>query len=1022
MSTPSDDQHSSARQTQNPSTGDDALRELLQLARQSMDGPHTMLVMPVSGSSSETRIIGAEDLEFSDVCLERLLAAIEGADIQFDAAANLYPVITDELSFEPDELRIRWAAAGLRDGGALIACAPEPWEPTTKDHAILVGFARLISQHQTQEAASTETPHLRNLIAESARDGIIGIDSEGRCRYVNHAAAELLGVDARTIIDTPAAELFQTSAGEDPVDLHAFSSRDPVDYRNAAIQQPDGSSVPVDLTVVPNVEPDGQINGAVVRFSDLRAQMAAKAAAEHSEARHQAFLEMTLDSVVTIDRSGRVLEFNVAAEQTFRCSAEDVIGRRFSESLISPAWRQWWESAFISFSDHGVGPLKGRRVHITARRMDGSQFPADFTLTRIPLDDSWVYTLYIHDLTVEKANERRRTTRYAVTHILSETETPQDALPSVLETMCRGLEWDWAACWFRQPGSSMMELHLTWQAKNVDARALERVSSENGFDPGYGFLGEIWRRQSADWIEDLSSDARGYRRADVALSCGFHSLIAMPIIGRSEVIGVLEFHRRQRRERDSEMLRMLDSMGSQIGQFIERKQVEEERVQILAREQAARAEAEAAERRLAFLAEASAQLSSSLDYEVTLSNVARLAVPRLSDYCAIDVLNEENQITSLELADVNPEKEKIGRKMHEDHPVDPDSNHPVAQVMRSGRPILYSDVDEDVLKLFAEEDEDYLQDLHDIGIDSAMYVPLIARGRTIGVISFVASESGQRYGPSDLALAQELTRRAAMAIDNARLYREAQEAVRVREEFLSIASHELKTPLTTVKGYSQILGRLLRRPAVDTERLVRLADQLQDQLSRFETLIADLLDVSRIQQRGLELRPEPTDLVTLIRTVLSRFEYPADPEPQHIFAVHAPERLDGVWDPDRLDQVLTNLISNAIKYSPEGGVVSIAVALLEEDQVEFSVTDQGIGIPETEQPQLFRPFARSETVQRAISGVGLGLYISQQIVTRHGGTITLDSTPGVGSRFTVWLPRDYPAHVGDLDNGAGSPD
>jgi signal transduction histidine kinase len=387
--------------------------------------------------------------------------------------------------------------------------------------------------------------------------------------------------------------------------------------------------------------------------------------------------------------------------------------------------------------------------------------------------------------------------------------------------------------------------------------------------------------------------------------------------------------------------------------------------------------------------------------------VAHLAVPTLSDYCAIDVLDDDNRIRSLEISDIDPEKEAAGRKMQEDHPVDPESNHPVAQVMRSGRPILFSDVDDDVLRLFAEDDEEYLQGLRDIGIDSAMYVPLIARGRTIGVISFVASESGQRYGPSDLALAQELTRRAALAIDNARLYREAQDAVRTREEFLSIASHELKTPLTTVKGYGQILGRLLRRPTIDTKRLIRLADQLQDQLARFEILIADLLDVSRIQQRGLELRPEPADLVALVRTVLNRFEYPAEPQVQHVFTIRGPERLEGVWDPDRLDQVLTNLISNAVKYSPDGGEILITIEMREGDQVELAVHDQGIGIPEDEQGELFRPFARSETVQRAISGVGLGLYISQQIIGRHGGRIWLESEPGTGSRFAVLMPRDY---------------
>jgi signal transduction histidine kinase len=414
-----------------------------------------------------------------------------------------------------------------------------------------------------------------------------------------------------------------------------------------------------------------------------------------------------------------------------------------------------------------------------------------------------------------------------------------------------------------------------------------------------------------------------------------------------------------------------------------------------------------------FLAEASAQLSTSLDYEVTLANVARLAVPRLADYCAIDMLDDDGNVRSLEIADIDPEKERTDRELHKRYPVDPDSDHPVAQVLRSGRPILYPDVTDDVLRLFSGDDEEYFEILVNLGIDSSMYVPLVARERTLGVMSFVASESGQRYGQSDLALAQELARRAALAIDNARLYREAQDAVRSREEFLSIASHELKTPLTTVKGYSQIISRLLRRTNLDRERLSYLADQLQDQLGRFETLIADLLDISRIQRGGLELRPEQDDLIELTSTVLNRFRFPADSTNAHTFTFDGPESYVGVWDPDRLDQVLTNLLSNAVKYSPAGGDIIIRVEPITEDTVEISVTDPGIGIPPNEQDRLFRPFARSETVQRAISGVGLGLYISRQIVDRHGGSIFLDSMPEKGSTFTVVLPRIYQEAVLD---------
>jgi PAS domain S-box-containing protein len=1007
MSTPPDNQTKSA----NPGFPDDhdasSLIRLLDLAQQSLgELSQTFLVIP--GQDGESHVLGDEHLELSDICRERLTGAIEGADISIDPETGRSTIISDVLIVEEEGARIRWIATTLERGGALVACASEPWEPSEREHAILLGFAQIFDQHlaQDQRAQRSGGTDLGNLIVESARDGIVGIDADGRCRFINQTGARILGTDPDDVIGMPITELFELTDQGSTLDIHAIEDGQTSEYADVMLHCPDGTELPVDLTIVPSIESGGDVAGAVIQFADLREQKAAVAAVEQSEARHQAFLAMTLDSIVTIDGDGTILEFNLAAERTFRCASTDVVGKSITDTLVSPEWRDWWEVSFHSFADHGGGPLNSRRVQVTSQRADGSQFPADFTLTRIPTQNGWVYTLYIHDLTEEKGNERRRSTRYVVTHILAETESPMNALPEVLAAIGEGLNWYWGALWQRNPGSSQMQLELTWQREGVESQELAIASQGFRVDPATGFLGYIWTNRSADWIDEIG-ESDLYLRTEAAVSCGFRSLAAMPIIGRTEVIGILEFYSQSRREYDPEMIRMFDSLGSQIGQFIERKRIEEERVQILAREQSARTEAEAAERRLAFLAEASAQLSTSLEYEVTLSNVARLAVPRLADYCAIDMIDDDNQIRSLEIADIDPGKEEIGRRMHEEHPVDPDSNHPVAQVLRSGRPILFTDVDDEILRLFAENDDEYLQELRDIGIDSSMYVPLIARGRTIGVISFVTSESGHRYGPSDLALAQELTRRAAMAIDNARLYREAQEAVRIREEFLSIASHELKTPLTTVKGYSQILGRLLRRPTVDTSRLTRLADQLQDQLSRFETLIADLLDVSRIQQRGLELRPEPTDLVELTRMVISRFEYPAEPEQQHSFTIDAPEKLHGIWDPDRLDQVLTNLLSNAVKYSPDGGDIQISIGMQTDDYVELTVSDQGIGIPEEEQGQLFRPFARSETVQRAISGVGLGLYISQQIVTRHGGIIWVESKPGIGSSFVMHIPRDF---------------
>jgi PAS domain S-box-containing protein len=224
-----------------------------------------------------------------------------------------------------------------------------------------------------------------------------------------------------------------------------------------------------------------------------------------------------------------------------------------------------------------------------------------------------------------------------------------------------------------------------------------------------------------------------------------------------------------------------------------------------------------------------------------------------------------------------------------------------------------------------------------------------------------------------------------------------------KDDFIGAASHEFRTPLTALKGNAQLLARHLRQPTLDRDALAGLAGRLQQQLGRLETLVADLLDVSRLQQGGLELRPEPVDLAELARRALARGEEAPERTARHTVALDAPAPVVGRYDPARLEQVLTNLLSNALKYSPAGGEVRVGVRR-DGAWAVLAVSDQGLGIAPEEQVALFRPFGRGASVGQSIPGIGLGLYISAQIVAQHGGTIGLQSTPGAGSTFTVRLP------------------
>lgn len=426
------------------------------------------------------------------------------------------------------------------------------------------------------------------------------------------------------------------------------------------------------------------------------------------------------------------------------------------------------------------------------------------------------------------------------------------------------------------------------------------------------------------------------------------------------------------------------------------------------------AEREQAEGRLRFLAEASRQLAGSLDYAETLASIARLAVPHLADYCIIDLVQENGQVRRVATGHGPPERQALIAQLHRFPPsLSATGRHSIGRVIRTGQPNLLPVLSDAQIDEIAH-DPDHRALLRSLAPTSHVIVPLTARGRTLGALTFAFTGGQRQYGPADLALVEELARRAALAIDNAGLYREAQGAIRLREEFLSIASHELRTPLTTVKGYVQLLARRLRRDAPTGEPSVQLVEQLELQVGRLEALISDLLDVSHLHQGRLNLRPEPVDLRALASEVLARFSQAPELTARHQLALAAPEPVQGLWDASRLDQVLTNLVSNALKYSPEGGEVRVSITATD-GWAEIAVSDQGIGIPPAEQIKLFQPFARGEAARQRFAGTGLGLYITAQIVERHGGTLTVQSEPEVGSIFTVRLPRTVtdrhePAH------------
>ncbi|HEY8599034.1 MAG TPA: ATP-binding protein [Thermomicrobiales bacterium] len=407
------------------------------------------------------------------------------------------------------------------------------------------------------------------------------------------------------------------------------------------------------------------------------------------------------------------------------------------------------------------------------------------------------------------------------------------------------------------------------------------------------------------------------------------------------------------------------------------------------------------------LAETGATLAASLDQDTTLAALTRLIVPRLADWCTIDLVGDDGRLTRAAFAHADPAKAGLLREMGERYPPAASAPSPLLTVMRSGQPLLQAEVSDTELVAMTHGDE-HLRLVETLGLASGVVLPLLARGHMLGVLSLVRTGT-RRYQRADLAPIEELTRRCALALDNARLYQQAQEAVRLRDQFVAIASHELRTPVTSIRGYAQLLERQAAQGTLDTARASRHAGQIVVQASRLAALISDLLDASRFQQGRLDLNLEPCDLTALASEALAAFRTAPERTPQHSLRFIGPLPVIGRWDRARLDQVLTNLLSNALKYSPTGGEVCVEVRATADGRAILLVSDQGLGIPPSEQARLFQPFVRGGSSHGQIGGTGLGLYIVRQIVEGHGGTIAVESTLGEGTTFTVTLPLTLPA-------------
>lgn len=421
------------------------------------------------------------------------------------------------------------------------------------------------------------------------------------------------------------------------------------------------------------------------------------------------------------------------------------------------------------------------------------------------------------------------------------------------------------------------------------------------------------------------------------------------------------------------------------------------------------------ERRALFLAEISRRLFESLDYQETLDRVARLAMPELGAWCIVDLLNSAGKIERLSVIHPDPSLGSLARELELRYPPRATDLVGAPRILKTQQPELVAEVNDQMLAA-AAYDPRQLGILRALGMTSYMIVPLKARDRLLGSITFISTDPNVRYTPKDLLFAEDLAGRAAMAMDNARLFQEAEQsreeavsavaraelADRAKTDFLATMSHELRTPLNAIAGYAELLELGMRGPVTEQQReaIARIRRSQQHLLG----IVNDILTFAKTESGRIPVTLEPTAVASAIESARFLLEPMFDANEIVLTVKEHPPDLAVVADRERLQQILVNIMSNAAKFSPRGGAVTICVEP-RDHLVAIVVEDKGKGIDPAKLEAIFEPFMQiSAGLTRTAEGSGLGLAISRELARLMGGDVTVESEPGEGSAFTLTLP------------------
>jgi PAS domain S-box-containing protein len=897
----------------------------------------------------------------------------------------------------------------------------------------------------------------------SIGDAVIATDSEGRVSFVNPVAQSLTRWDRESAEGKPIEAVFNIvnestrAKVESPVTKVLREGVIVGLANHTVLIRKDGTETPIDDSGAPIKDREGNIIGVVLVFRDISER---KRAAEAVLRWEQVFEHASWGVVIANAADNTLQAVNQAYADMHGYTVDELRGMPIALTIAPEARSQWPDRVR---STHEDGHNVYESLHV---RKDGTRFPVLMDVTAVKDGDGKI--LYraanLQDITerkrveeaVRKSEERFTRAFNAVPIPISISAASDERIVAANEAFLRGSGYS------REEviGRTGAELNIWADPEDRDKMVGIFLQNKKISDEEVRFRARSGQLSTylmyAEWIEfggepcilSAANDITDRKQAEEKIAfaasivqssddaiigktldgiivswnagaeklygytadevIGSHISILAPDERRDEIEQILERLRRVEPVQHYETVRVRKD-GKRLNVSLSISPIKNAKGNVTAASSIARdiTERKRAELAQEFLAEASSVLASSLDYEATLASLAQLAVPRLADWCGVEIVEEDGHSRQLAVAHADPAKVEFARVLSRRFPPDPGASIGVPNVLRTGKSEFYPEITDEMLTA-AVRDEEHLKLIRELGMRSAMIVPLVARGRTHGAITLVAAESERRYDKADLALAEDLARRAAFAVDNAGLYREAQRARaeaehanRAKDEFLATVSHELRTPLNAIVGWSH----MLRHNKFDEATTERAMETIERNAKSQARLIEDILDVSRIITGKLRLDVHPIELTPVIEAAIEAVRPAADAKEIRLQAILDPRAGPVSGDPSRLQQVVWNLVSNAVKFTSRGGRIQVRLERAN-SHIEIIVSDTGQGIGAEFLPHIFERFRQGDSSStRMHGGLGLGLAIVRHLVELHGGSVqALSAGEGQGATFVVKLP------------------